>query len=86
MGEKDDSFFVSIWPLAKEAHAGESLGWEGMPEGQENRWKGEMDDMQKVLDMEKLIAVAVSIIEEEQGVKIEYTMERKEEYKEEASA
>ena len=55
MGEKDDSFFVSIWPLAKEAHAGESLGWEGMPEGQENRWKGEMDDMQKVLDMEKLI-------------------------------
>ncbi len=38
------------------------------------------------LDMEKLIAVAVSIIEEEQGVKIEYTMERKEEYKEEASA
>ena len=38
------------------------------------------------LDMEKLIAVAVSIIEEEQGVKIEYTMGRKEEYKEEASA
>ena len=38
------------------------------------------------LDMEKLIAVAVSIIEEEQGVKIEYTMERKEEDKEEASA